>query len=126
MLGGLGNLFKADPSERTRKTYQDRVDAINALESQMQALSDLELRAKTEEFKARVAQGASLDDVLVEAFAVVREASKRVLGLRPFDVQLIGGMVLHTGQIAEMRTGEGKTLVAVLPAYLNALSGKVP
>ncbi len=125
VLGGLGKLFKADPSERTRKTYQDRVDAINALEPTMQGLSDAELRAKTEELKARVAQGASLDDVLVEAFAVVREASKRVLGLRPFDVQLIGGMVLHAGQIAEMRTGEGKTLVAVLPAFLNALSGKV-
>ena len=125
VLGGLGNLFKADPSERTRKAYQDRVTSINALEPSMQGLSDAELRAKTEELKARVAAGASLDDVLVEAFAVIREASKRVLGLRPFDVQLIGGMVLHNGQIAEMRTGEGKTLVAVLPAFLNALSDKV-
>lgn len=125
VLGGLGSLFKADPSERTRKTYQDRVAAITALEPSMQGLSDDQLRAKTEELKARIAGGASLDDVLVEAFAVIREASKRVLGLRPFDVQLIGGMVLHNGQIAEMRTGEGKTLVAVLPAFLNALAGKV-
>lgn len=125
VLGGLGNLFKADPSERTRKTYQDRVAAVNALEPSMQALSDEQLREKTQQLKARVAGGASLDDVLVEAFALIREASTRVLGLRPFDVQLIGGMVLHNGQIAEMRTGEGKTLVAVLPAFLNALSGKV-
>lgn len=121
---GLGNIFSSDPSEKTRKRYQDRVDAIGALESQMQVLSNEDLRAKTAEFKNRVASGAALDDLLVEAFAVVREASKRVLGLRPFDVQLIGGMILHEGQIAEMKTGEGKTLVAVLPAYLNALAAK--
>jgi len=121
---GLGNLFSGDPSEKTRTKYQDRVNAINALEPSMQALSNEELRAKTDEFRRRVADGASVDDLLEEAFAVVREASKRVLGLRPFDVQLIGGMILHEGQIAEMKTGEGKTLVATLPSYVNALTGK--
>ena len=90
----------------------------------MQSLSDSELSAKTEEFRNRLKNEESLDDILIEAFAVVREASVRTLGMRPFDVQLIGGMVLHRGDIAEMRTGEGKTLVATLPAYLNALSGK--
>lgn len=122
MLGGL--FGGGDPAEKTRQQYADRVAAVNKLEPAMQELSDDDLRAKTKELKARVAGGASLDDVLPEAFAVVREASKRVLGLRPFDVQLIGGLVLHRGQIAEMRTGEGKTLVAVLPAYLNALTGR--
>ena len=117
-------MFSNDPGEKTRKRYQERVDAVNALEPQMLALSNEELCAKTAEFKSRAAAGTPLDDLLVEAFAVVREASKRVLGLRPFDVQLIGGMILHEGQIAEMKTGEGKTLVAVLPAYLNALAGK--
>lgn len=121
---GLGEIFSSDPSDKTRKKYQDKVDAITALEPSMESLSNEQLRAKTAEFKQKVAQGASLDDLLVEAFAVVREASKRVLGLRPFDVQLIGGMILHEGQIAEMKTGEGKTLVATLPSYLNALSGK--
>uniref|UniRef100_A0A7S0R9H9 Protein translocase subunit SecA n=1 Tax=Chlamydomonas leiostraca TaxID=1034604 RepID=A0A7S0R9H9_9CHLO len=120
----FGKLFKSDPSEATRKKYQARVDEINALEPKMQALNDDQLRAKTDEFKRRAQNGEALENLLVEAFAVVREASRRVLGLRPFDVQLIGGMILHEGQIAEMRTGEGKTLVAVLPAYLNALSGK--
>lgn len=115
-------LFKSDPGESTRKKYQPRVDAINALEPQIKALSDDQLRAKTDEFKKRLAGGASLDSILHESFAVAREASYRVLGLRPFDTQLIGGMILHEGQIAEMRTGEGKTLVAVLPAYLNALA----
>ncbi|GFH12231.1 seca_motor_dead domain-containing protein [Haematococcus lacustris] len=120
----FGNLFKNDPSAATRKKYQPRVDAINALEPTIQQLSDEQLRSKTVELRARAQAGESLDALLVEAFAVVREASKRVLGLRPFDVQNIGGMILHEGQIAEMRTGEGKTLVAVLPAFLNALSGK--
>eukprot|EP00878_Enallax_costatus_P000382 GHUV01000467.1.p1 GENE.GHUV01000467.1~~GHUV01000467.1.p1 ORF type:complete len:1015 (+),score=343.35 GHUV01000467.1:196-3240(+) len=120
----FNTIFKQDPSEKTRKQYQDRVDAINALEPRMQSLSDDQLRAKTKEFQRRVQGGESLESVLPEAFAVVREASRRVLGLRPFDVQLIGGMILHEGQIAEMRTGEGKTLVAVLPSYLNALAGK--
>ena len=100
------------------------VDEINELEPSMLALSDASLKAKTEEFKARLAEGETLDDILPEAFAVVREASKRVLGMRHFDVQMIGGVVLHRGNIAEMRTGEGKTLVATLPVYLNALSGK--
>ena len=101
-----------------------RVEKINALEPQMEALSDEELRAKTTEFRERLEQGAKLDDLLEEAFAVVREGSKRSLGMRHFDVQLIGGMVLHEGAIAEMRTGEGKTLVATLAVYLNALAGK--
>ncbi len=117
-------MFSQDPGEKTRQKYQERVDAINALESSVVNLSDEELREKTAEFQRRVRAGETLDELLVETFAVVREASKRVLGLRPFDVQLIGGMILHEGQIAEMRTGEGKTLVATLPSYLNALSGK--
>ncbi|KAK6260418.1 hypothetical protein SCA6_014892 [Theobroma cacao] len=125
-LGGLlGGIFKGnDTGESTRQQYAGTVTAINRLESEMAALTDAELREKTFALKERASQGESLDSLLPEAFAVVREASKRVLGLRPFDVQLIGGMVLHKGEIAEMRTGEGKTLVAVLPAYLNALSGK--
>src|SRR5690606_25034711 len=100
------------------------VARVNALEPDMQALSDDALRAKTDEFRQRHADGESLDQLLPEAFAVVREAGRRVLGMRHFDVQLIGGIVLHQGRIAEMRTGEGKTLVATLAAYLNALSGK--
>ncbi|MDD5403933.1 MAG: preprotein translocase subunit SecA [Sulfuricella sp.] len=111
-------------NDRLIKQYTQTVSVINALEPSMIALSDAELRAKTDEFKQRHIQGESLDDLLPEAFAVVREASKRVLEMRHFDVQLIGGMVLHYGKIAEMRTGEGKTLVATLPSYLNALSGK--
>ncbi|CAN7266828.1 preprotein translocase subunit SecA [Phenylobacterium sp. LjRoot219] len=103
---------------------QARVSRINAFEPKLQALSDAELRGKTDEFKARLASGASLDDILEEAFAVVREASKRTIGLRHFDVQMVGGMVLHQGGIAEMRTGEGKTLVGTSPVYLNALAGK--
>lgn len=121
---GLTNIFSQDPAEKTRANYQERVDAINALEPAMQQLSDEDLREKTDEFKRRYKSGEGLDDLLVEVFAVVREAAKRVLGLRPFDVQLIGGMILHEGQIAEMKTGEGKTLVATLPSYLNAISGK--
>jgi len=111
-------------NDRLIKQYSQTVKAINALEPSLIALSDAELRAKTEEFKQRLAQGETLDDLLPEAFAVVREASKRVLEMRHFDVQMIGGMVLHYGKISEMRTGEGKTLVATLPSYLNALSGK--
>lgn len=106
------------------KALRKYVDKINALEPSVQNLSDANLREKTQEFKDRLAQGETLDDILPEAFAVVREASRRVLGMRHFDVQLIGGMVLHQGKIAEMRTGEGKTLVATLPSYLNALTGK--
>ena len=111
-------------NDRLLKQYRKNVTRINALESQMEALDDAALQAKTAELKQRVAEGSSLDDILVEAFAVCREASRRVLGMRHFDVQLIGGMVLHYGKIAEMRTGEGKTLVGTLPVYLNALSGK--
>lgn len=110
-------------NERLLKTYRKTVNQINALEPTIQALSDDALRAKTTEFKDRLAKGETLDDLLPEAFAVVREASVRVFGMRHFDVQLIGGMALHQGKISEMRTGEGKTLVATLPAYLNALGG---
>src|SRR5450432_1385367 len=111
-------------NEREIKAMLPTVAAISALEPQMRELSDIDLAAKTIEFKEKLAQGATLDDILVEAFAVVREAGKRVLNMRHFDVQLLGGMVLHKGKIAEMKTGEGKTLVATLPCYLNALSGK--
>ncbi len=111
-------------NERELKRLQPLVGSINALETAIGSLSDEQLRAKTAEFKARVAEGETLDDLLVEAFAVVREAGRRVLNMRHFDVQLIGGAVLHKGKIAEMKTGEGKTLVATLPAYLNALEGK--
>ncbi|KAK6937206.1 SecA Wing/Scaffold [Dillenia turbinata] len=125
-LGGLlGGIFKAnDTGESTRQHYAPTVSLINSLDSRMSSLSDCQLRDTTSSLKQRALLGESLDSLLPEAFAVVREASKRVLGLRPFDVQLIGGMVLHKGEIAEMRTGEGKTLVAILPAYLNALTGK--
>ncbi len=111
-------------NERLLRQMNKTVAKINALEAGVQALSDAELRGKTDEFRKRLAAGATLDSLLPEAFAVVREASRRVLGLRHYDVQLIGGMVLHMGKIAEMRTGEGKTLVATLPVYLNALEGK--
>ncbi|ROH86356.1 preprotein translocase subunit SecA [Pseudomethylobacillus aquaticus] len=124
MLSTLFKRFFGSRNERLVKQYASQVKAINALEPQMEALTDDALRAKTEEFKQRHQQGESLDKLLPEAFAVVREASRRVLEMRHFDVQMIGGMVLHAGKIAEMRTGEGKTLVATLPAYLNALSGK--
>ena len=124
MLGQILAKVIGTQNEREIKRLRPLVVEIGALEPQIQALTDEQLRQKTEEFKARVAGGESLDDVLVEAFAVVREAGKRVLNMRHFDVQLIGGMVLHSGQIAEMKTGEGKTLVATLPAYLNALEGK--
>ncbi|MEO0988658.1 MAG: preprotein translocase subunit SecA [Cyanobacteria bacterium J06639_14] len=113
-----------DPNARKLKRYKPDVVEINLLEEEIQPLSDEALAAKTGEFKQRLENGDSLDDLLTEAFAVVREASRRVLGMRHFDVQLIGGMVLHEGQIAEMKTGEGKTLVATLPSYLNALTGK--
>ncbi|WP_173933536.1 preprotein translocase subunit SecA [Chelativorans sp. Marseille-P2723] len=123
-LGGLARKIFGSPSDRRVKRYQPRVEAIGALEKELAALSDEQLRGKTEEFREQLAKGATLDDLLVPAFAVVREASRRALGLRPFDVQLIGGMVLHESGIAEMKTGEGKTLVATLPVYLNALAGK--
>ncbi|AKJ69968.1 preprotein translocase subunit SecA [Pandoraea thiooxydans] len=124
MTSGLLKKIFGSRNQRLIKQYQKTVAAINALEPAMAKLSDEQLRAKTDEFKGRVSQGESLDQLLPEAFAVCREAGKRVLKMRHFDVQLIGGMVLHYGKIAEMRTGEGKTLVATLPAYLNALSGK--
>src|SRR5580693_5447670 len=111
-------------NERELKRLRPLVGAINAFEPAIQALSDEQLRAKTIEFRERLAKGETLDDLLVEAFATVREAAKRTLGQRHFDVQLKGGMVLHQGKIAEMKTGEGKTLVATLPVYLNALEGK--
>ena len=123
----LGNLLKKIFGSRNDRMIREcyrTVDVINGMESTIAALSDTELSAKTDEFKQRIQNGEELDDLLPEAFAVVREAGKRVLGMRHFDVQLIGGMVLHGGKIAEMRTGEGKTLMATLPAYLNALSGK--
>ncbi len=123
----LNNLLKkvfGSRNDRLIKQYFQAVGAINALEAKIAALTDAELRAKTDEFKQRIAGGATLDELLPEAFAVVREAGKRTLGMRHFDVQLIGGMVLHSGKIAEMRTGEGKTLMATLPAYLNALADK--
>lgn len=123
MLGLVKKIF-GDSNEREVKKMFKRVEAINALESTVSALSDDQLREKTAEFKARLAQGEPLDKILNEAFAVVREASKRVLGMRHFDVQLIGGMVLQEGRISEMKTGEGKTLVATLATYLNALLGK--
>ena len=111
-------------SERDLKKIQHYVDKANAFSAELEALSDEQLKEKTQEFKNRLAQGQTLDDILSEAFAVVREAAKRVIGLRPYDVQFLGGIVLHQGKIAEMGTGEGKTLVAVLPSYLNALTGK--
>ncbi len=123
MLGQLLAKVIGTQNERELKRIQPRVALINSLEPAISALSDEQLREKTTEFRRRVADGASVDDLLVEVFAVVREAGRRVLRMRHFDVQLLGGMVLHSGRIAEMRTGEGKTLVSTLPAYLNALSG---
>lgn len=111
-------------NDRYLKKLKKTVDLINSLEPAFVALSDEELKLKTAEFKQRFADGATLDDLLPEAFATVREASKRIFKMRHFDVQLIGGIVLHQGKISEMRTGEGKTLTATLPAYLNALSGQ--
>ncbi|MER9894403.1 preprotein translocase subunit SecA [Mesorhizobium sp. M0119] len=122
-LGGLARKVFGSSNDRRVKSTRPRVEAINAMENEMRALSDAELQARTDKFRQDIANGASLDDLLVPAFATVREAARRVLGMRPFDVQLIGGMVLHNGGIAEMRTGEGKTLVATLPVYLNALAG---
>lgn len=122
-LGGLARKVFGSSNDRRVKSTRPRVEAINAMENEMRALSDAELAGRTEKFRQDFANGASLDDLLVPAFATAREAARRVLGMRPFDVQLIGGMVLHNGGIAEMRTGEGKTLVATLPVYLNALAG---
>jgi preprotein translocase subunit SecA len=124
MISGILTKVFGSRNQRLLKQYQHSVDAINALEPQIQALTDEQLAAKTVEFRARYAKGETLDDLLPEAFAVVREAAKRALGMRHFDVQLIGGIVLHHGKIAEMRTGEGKTLTATLAVYLNALAGR--
>ena len=123
MFAAIARAIFGNANDRSLKAYQRRVPEINALEPAMQALSDEALAAKTAGFRARLAAGAKLDELLPEAFAVVREGSRRVLGMRHFDVQMIGGMVLHDGKIAEMKTGEGKTLVATLPVYLNALTG---
>ncbi len=124
MLSTLLKKVFGSRNERLIRQYMQKAKSINAFEPKMEALTDTELRAKTDEFKARLAKGEQLDALLPEAFAVVREASKRVLGMRHYDVQMIGGMVLDANKIAEMRTGEGKTLVSTLPAYLNALTGK--
>ena len=124
MIPGLLKKIFGSRNDRLIRQYSQTVRRINALEESMAALSDAELRGKTDEFRQRYANGETLDDLLPESFAVVREAGKRVLGMRHFDVQMIGGMVLHNNKIAEMRTGEGKTLMATLPSYLNAISGK--
>ena len=122
-MGLISKIFGTH-SERELKLIYPIVDRIEALEPDMEKLTDEQLRAKTDEFKSRLAAGETLDDLMVEAYAVVREAAKRVLGQRHFRVQLVGGVILHQGRISEMRTGEGKTLVSTLPAYLNALEGK--
>jgi preprotein translocase subunit SecA len=124
MLRGLFKKGSGGPNQREIAQLQKVVEQINALEPAFEALDDTQLRAKTDEFRERLARGETLDDLLIEAFAVVREAAKRTIGMRHYDVQLIGGIVLHRGNIAEMKTGEGKTLVATLPLYLNALAGK--
>src|SRR6266581_1994654 len=124
MIGVIARKLFGSSNERRIKSYLPRVAAINALEKELEGLSDEALRARTDAFKQQVAAGTSLDDLLVAAFATCREAAKRTLGQRHFDVQLIGGMILHEGRISEMKTGEGKTLVATLPVYLNALAGR--
>ena len=124
MLKGFVKLFGGDQHKRTMESIFPLVDEVNALEPKFEKLSDTELRAQTDEFRQRIADGTSLDDLLPEAFAVVREAAKRTIRQRHYDVQLIGGDILHRGEIAEMRTGEGKTLVATLPVYLNALTSR--
>jgi preprotein translocase subunit SecA len=122
MLNLFGKFL--DSNSREIKRHQSVVEQINSLETEFQKLKEKDFKAKTAEFKARIDRGETLDDLLPEAFALVREASVRTIGLRHYDVQLLGGIVLHQGKIAEMKTGEGKTLVATLPLYLNALSGK--
>lgn len=123
-FGGIARKLFGSANDRRVRSFQPNVAAINSIEEKTKALTDEQLAAKTVEFRALLAEGKSLDDILIPAFAVVREASRRVLGMRPFDVQLVGGMILHSNAIAEMKTGEGKTLVATLPVYLNALAGK--
>jgi len=124
MLQAIVRKIVGTKNERELRRMRPVVEVINRLEPDLKSLSDDQLRAKTGEFRERYGRGEPLDDLLPEAFAVVREASVRTLGMRHFDVQLVGGMVLHEGKIAEMKTGEGKTLVATLPVYLNALQGK--
>ncbi|KKX27861.1 preprotein translocase subunit SecA [Rhizobium sp. LC145] len=123
-FGGIARKLFGSANDRRVRSYRSKIDAINAIEEKTKALTDQQLAAQTGEFRQLLAEGKTLDDILIPAFAVVREASRRVLGMRPFDVQLTGGMILHEGSIAEMKTGEGKTLVATLPVYLNALAGK--
>ncbi|MCB1421326.1 MAG: preprotein translocase subunit SecA, partial [Nitratireductor sp.] len=123
MFSGIAKKVFGSANERQVKALMPKVEAINALEDEISALSDKDLKAKTGEFRKQLADGAKLEDLLVPAFAVAREAAKRSLGMRPFDVQLVGAMILHNGGISEMRTGEGKTLVATLAVYLNALAG---
>src|SRR3989344_8761232 len=123
MAFSIKNIF-GDRNKKLLKEYEPIVGQVNALEPSISALTDEQLKLKTAEFKSRIEKGEGLDSLLSEAFATVREASKRVLGQRHFDVQIVGGAILHRGNISEMRTGEGKTLVATLPAYLNALEAK--
>src|SRR2546425_484324 len=123
-FGTIASKVFGSSNDRRLKKYASSVAAINALEPEIVALSDEDLRARTEAFRARVREGTPLDDLIPEAFATVREAAKRTIGQRHFDVQMIGGMVLHEGRIAEMKTGEGKTLVATLAVYLNALASR--
>ncbi len=123
MSNFLKRIF-GDGTKRQLKRIQTEIDKVEMLEAEMQKMSDEDLKNKTIEFKKRHQDGETLDDLVIEAFAVVREVSQRVLKMRPFDVQLMGGIVLHEGNIAEMKTGEGKTLASTLPAYLNALTGK--
>lgn len=122
MLGILNKVF--DPTKRTLSRYEKKANEIDALKADIERLSDEALKQKTIEFKERLEKGETVDDLLTEAFAVVREASRRVTGMFPFKVQLMGGVALHEGNIAEMKTGEGKTLTSTMPVYLNALSGK--
>src|SRR4029079_715154 len=124
MIQGLARKLFGSANDRRIRSYRPRVEQINALEKELEELSDEALRARTEAFKQQLAEGKTLDDILVPAFATVREAAKRTLGQRHFDVQLVGGMILHEGKISEMKTGDGKTLVATLPVYLTALSGR--
>src|ERR1700710_1274859 len=123
-FGGIARKLFGSANERRVRAFLPNVAEINPLEEGLRALTDEQLAHKTVEFRQQLADGKTLDDLLVPAFAVAREASRRVLGMRPFDVQLVGGMILHSNAIAEMKTGEGKTLVGTLPVYLNALAGK--
>ena len=122
MIGAIARRFFGSANERFLKTLQKDVDSINVLEAQLETLSDAELRERTPWLRERLNLGESTDDILVDAFATVREAAKRSLGQRHYDVQLLGGMVLHRGMITEMKTGEGKTLASTLPVYLNAVT----